>query len=196
MLRRQFLPNPFNPLGQYPNRNEVNAYTRAFVVLSHAEVETYLEGWAKDIARKAEDIWYTSRRITEPLAFLLASLSERIAAPRSLIGGERDSHEQLGASLKKVFQKYYKQVRDNNGVKEGNLLALFSPIGVPRSATSSTLLPMLSSFGASRGVEAHQSAQAVINLLDPETEFNNVTNLAKELLGFDKWLREYRRRIR
>jgi len=56
-LRKQFLPDPFHPLGQYADAARVQAHTRAFLVLSHAEIESYLEGWAKEIARAAERVW-------------------------------------------------------------------------------------------------------------------------------------------
>jgi hypothetical protein len=47
VLRDQFLPDVFDPLGVYPNPTRVQAHTRAFLVLSHAEIEAYLEDWAK-----------------------------------------------------------------------------------------------------------------------------------------------------
>src|SRR5262245_43213452 len=83
-LRAQFLPDPFDPLGQYADAQRVQAYTRAFLVLSHAEVESYLEEWAKEIARASEVIWTTSARMTTPLAFLLATLGERVAMPNTV----------------------------------------------------------------------------------------------------------------
>src|SRR5258708_12724498 len=80
-LRKQFLPDPFHPLGQYADAARVQAHTRAFLVLSHAEIESYLEGWAKEIARPAERVWLSSAKITAPLAFLLATLPKRIPLP-------------------------------------------------------------------------------------------------------------------
>ena len=56
-LRRQFLPTAFDPLGNYPKPLRVQAQTRAFLVLSHAELESFLEEWAKDIAQAAEGLW-------------------------------------------------------------------------------------------------------------------------------------------
>jgi hypothetical protein len=189
-LRHQFLPEPFAPLGVYPNSARVQAHTRAFLVLSHAEIESYLEGWAKDIARAAETRWTSSNKVTKPLAYLLATLAERIE-PKA-----KDSPQKLADASLRLFQKYYKVIKDNNGVKEANVLTLFAPLGIPASALGATLLPSLDSLGSLRGSHAHGSAKAVASVLDPETEFTRVTDLVTELGSLDDWLRKYRAMIR
>jgi hypothetical protein len=189
-LRNQFLPEPFEPLGVYPNSARVQAHTRAFLVLSHAEIESYLEGWAKEIARAAETLWTSSNKVTKPLAYLLATLAERIE-PKT-----KDSPQKLADASVRLFQKYYKVIKDNNGVKEANVLALFAPLGIPASALGATLLPSLDSLGSLRGSHAHESAKAVASVLDPETEFKRVTDLVTELGSLDDWLRKYKTIIR
>ena len=197
-LRKQFLPNPFNPLGQYPNGRRVQAYTRAFLVLSHAEIETYLEDWAKDLARASEKAWTSPRkRVTMPMAFLLTSVAKRIEIPRTLSGpGSKDCPRQLAEVSVKLFQEFYRRVNDNNGIKERNVLTLFGPLGVPASALGSTLLPNLDNFGALRGIHAHHSAKAVPSVLDPDVEYRRVTALVDEIGPLDEWLVLYKRRIR
>ena len=189
-LRRQFLPDPFDPLGVYTDSGRIQAHTRAFLVLSHAEIESYLEGWAKEIARAAETVWMNSQRITRPLAYLLATLAERIEA------SSKDSPQRLAATSVKLFQRYYKVIKDNNGVKESNVLTLFAPLGVPSSALGATLLPNLDSFGSRGGSHAHESAKAVASVLDPETEYKRVVDVVAELASVDDWLRNYKRTIR
>jgi len=196
-LRKQFLPDPFDPLGVYPKSIRVQAHTRAFLVLSHAEIESYLEEWAKEIARASEVVWLSSGKITEPLAFLLATLAQRIEIPPTpLVTNWKDSPQRLAEASVKLFQKYYKQIKDNNGIKEKNVLALFAPLGVPATTLGSTLLPNLDSLGALRGTHAHHSAKAVQSVLDPETEYNRVIDLVDELLVLDQWAANYKRRIR
>jgi RiboL-PSP-HEPN len=196
-LRRHFLPERFDPLGMYPDATRVQAHTRAFLVLCHAEFEGYLEGWAREIARVAETAWTTSNKVTKPLAFLFATISERVEVPVTLVGpNAKDSPQKLADASVKLFQKYYKLIRDNNGVKERNVLALFGPLGLPASALSSTLLPSLDSLGALRGSHAHESAKAVASVLDPQTEYDRVTALLNDLVTLDDWLANYRRAIR
>lgn len=196
-LREQFLPDTFDPLGLYVNAKRVQAQTRAFLVLTHAEIESFLEDWAKDIARASETIWRAKGKFTAPLVFLLCCLAERFELPVPPSGPTtKDTPQKLSDASVKLFQRYYKQIRDNNGIKEKNLLALFSPLGLPLSVIGSTLLPNLDNFGALRGTHAHQSAKAVVSVLDPETEYNRVTALLRELVSLDDWLTQYRRRIR
>jgi hypothetical protein len=138
------LPDEFDPLGGYPDFNRVQAYTRAFIVLSHAEIETYLEGWAKDITSACESVWKSSTRVTNPFAFLLATISERVEIANSLADAKgKDVPTRLLDESIKLFQRHYKQIKDNHGIKEKNFWTLFAPLGVPSGALSSTLLPNL-----------------------------------------------------
>jgi hypothetical protein len=197
-LRKQFLPDPFDPLGVYAEQTRVQAHARAFLVLSHAEMESYIEEWAKDIVRSSETLWLNSRRIAQPLHFVMATLAQRIGIPPTLVGPSvKDSPQRLDEEMDKLFPRYYKRVKDNNGIKEGNILALLGPLGVPITAFgSTTLLPNLDSFGKLRGTHAHYSVKAVATPLDPETEYKRARDLVNELTDLDQWLLQAKRRIR
>src|ERR1051325_3926084 len=145
-LRKQFLPDAFDPLGNYPQPSRIQAHTRAFVIFSHAEIESYLEGWAKDIARSSEQIWQASARITKPLAFLLATAPERVTVTFQLATA-KDTTQKLTEATVTLFHKYYKNIKDNHGIKEANVLGLFGPLGIPGSALGATLIPNLDSCG-------------------------------------------------
>jgi hypothetical protein len=197
LLRNQFLPDPFDHLGVYAEPLKVQAQTRAFLVLSHAEVESYLEEWAKELARAAEDVWTRSRRVAPPLAFLLNWCDERLGAPETLstpaavVGQQR-----LNEVVTIAFRAYFKRIKDNNGVKEKNVLALFAPVGVDASAFPSTLLPNLDDLGTRRGTHAHHSGKSVTSAPDPETEFKRLETVLTDLEPLERWLIDYRRRIR
>jgi hypothetical protein len=197
-LRRQLLPSAFDPLGQYPDMAQVQACARAFLVLSHAEVESYLENWARQIAKRAEQVWTTSKRLSPPLTYLLVTLAEKIVVPQSMDGpNAKDTVERLEEAASRVFQRYYKLVNDNHGIKEANLLGLLGPVGVPVTALGATLLPLLEAFGSLRGDHAHHSAKLVVqSVLDPETEYNRAVALATELGTLDGWFQAYLRQIR
>lgn len=196
MLRRHFLPAAFDPLGSYANSIRVQARTRAFLVLSHAEIEIYLEEWAKDIARTAETLWTTSKRVTTPLAFLLATVADRVGIPQTLQGSSKDSPQRLEDAATSLFEKYYKQIRDNHGIKEKNVLSLLAPLGVPATALGTTLLPDLDTLGTIRGKHAHGSARSVQSVLDPETEYNRIKDLLRELVVLDQWFVRCKRSTR
>ena len=196
-LRRLFLPEHFDPLGVYHDFDRVQAHTRAFIVLSHAELESYLEAWAKDIVRACETVWTSTGRITQPFAFLLATMAERIEVTQTLVDSRgKDTPARLSEASVKLFEKCYKQIKNNHGIKEKNFWSLFAPLGLPSGVLSSTLLPNLDSLGELRGRHAHESIRAVRNVLDPETEYRRVSDLVDELNQLDEWLVKYKSRIR
>src|SRR5437667_1494060 len=138
-LRRELLPNPFDPVGQYPNQSRVQLLTRSFLVLSHAEIETFLEESAKHLARACEDVWNRRNRVTTPLAFLVGSVGDRSPEKGKLsTPGMKDSHGRLADIISKLFREYYKRIKDNHGIKELNVLHLFDPLGVPAAAYTPT----------------------------------------------------------
>jgi hypothetical protein len=197
LLRRQFLPDPFDLLGVYPNQERVHANTRAFLVLSHAELESYLEEWARELARASERIWLTSVRVTMPLAFLLSWSTERLGIPEKLgTPAGAIGRQKLAQIVTKLFQSYYKRVNDNNGVKEKNVLALFAPLGLAPSAFTAALMPNLDELGSIRGTYAHGARKAVTSVLDPETEYKRVMVVLKDLEVFETAAVAYRRGIR
>jgi hypothetical protein len=108
----------------------------------------------------------------------------------------RDGPTRLGEVAKKALAKHYKLVKDNNGVKEKNLLALLLPLGLAAPAINATLCPNLDAFGTTRGTHAHQAASAVLTPLDPETEYKRVKNVLADLIDLDVWLLGYMRRVR
>ena len=197
VLRRTLLPTSFNPIGVYTRPTRVQLKTRAFLVLSHAEIETFLEDWAKCIARACETAWNNSKRVSVPLAFLVSSVGEDFGGPTLLSSGTaKDSHQRFADMITQLFSDFYKNIKNNHGVKEINVLKLFDPLGVPRAAYPATLLPNLESLGEIRGVHAHTSGKSVTSVLDPETEYNRITTVLTDLKTFDQWLVSYRRAIR
>jgi hypothetical protein len=109
-----------------------------------------------------------------------------------------DTPQRLTGATVDLFNSYYERIKDNNGIKEQNVLKLFAPLGMPTAALGLTLLQNLESFGERRGSHAHHSAahQNVISVLDPETEWNAVCALLQDLTALDQWCDACRRTIR
>ena len=186
-LRKELLPDPFNPLGVYPV--EVRTRTRAYLLLSHAAFETYFEGEARLIAERAEVIFTSTGKFTRPLTFLIAR------ADCSNLG-KKTLEQSIVALVDKIFRTYFDDVRDNNGIKELSIFKLFDPLGVPGTIYDPMLLSLLNSFGADRGTHAHQSGAAIHNVIDPETEFDRVQLLVDEVEKFDEKVRAYYKAIK
>jgi hypothetical protein len=128
---------------------------------------------------------------------LLLTSGERAPVANKLATtAEKEMPELVKGLIKKRLQEYYKHIRDNHGVKEMNVLAMYLPLGAPNTAFGSTLLPSLESFGSLRGEYAHNSAKAVRAVPDPEVEFKRVNDLLEEIKVFDQWLMQCIQRIR
>lgn len=185
-LRRHLLPNPFDKLGSYADSDKVQTHTRAFVVLCHAELEGYFEAWTKDLLRKAEQLWTKNRRIS-PLVPYLIVFRSGIKPPQALANASQDAPSLLSAEISSGFNDLYKAIKDNHGIKEKNLLPLLTPLGIPGSALTSSLIADLDSFGSRRGEHAHSRTASVTSVLDPEIEFDRVCRLIDDLKPFDAW---------
>ncbi|AJX80848.1 hypothetical protein BG97_2678 [Burkholderia pseudomallei 7894] len=195
-IRSTFLPANFDPLGTYPDQLQVHAHTRAFLLLSHAEIEHFLEGWAKAIAKAAEDSWKNNGKYHKPTAFLAAAHSERVPVSEKISGSSKGDFEAIfQKNLTAAFADFYKIIKDNNGIKEHNFAKMFSPIGLVIGNLPINLLSQLDSLGEKRGAEAHNSGKSVPVLLDPETEYKSVKGLVADLGVLDSFLENYRQGI-
>ncbi|MDC6129325.1 HEPN domain-containing protein [Burkholderia gladioli] len=192
-IRRVFLPAAFDPSGTYPDQLLVHTHTRAFLLLSHAEIEHFLEVSAKAIARTAEDSWKLHGKFYKPTAFIAAAHSVRVPVNEKVAGTSKGDFGQVfSQSLLAAFAEFYKVIKENNGIKEHNFAKMFTPIGLSISDLSGTLLTRLDALGEKRGAEAHNSGKSVPVLLDPETEYKSVKELVADLELLDSFLEAYR----
>lgn len=193
-LRRHFLPKVFRPLGDYSRPTRVQAHTRAFIVLVHAEIESYLEDWSQEVTDTCETKWDTASRISKPLSCLLSASDQCLQLPTNQLEIQQEEMPaRVHNVIKAVIRSHKKTIKKNNGIKETNLLSLFAPLGLPSIALGSTLIPNLNSYGALRGELVHKSQKAVARTLDVETEFNKAISLIADIEDLDKWLRNCRR---
>src|SRR5450759_1808495 len=103
--------------------------------------------WAKDIARKSQNVWASTGKVTLPLAFLLATSPGRLKVAEKLpADAQVATPMQFARLVDKCLEDYYNLIADNNGVKERNVLSLLSRLGAPNTAYGATLLPDLDSL--------------------------------------------------
>src|SRR5690554_4327391 len=70
-LRRHLLPAKFSPTGEYSDRQLDRA--RGYRLLVHAEIESYLEDVAREVATKAIQEWSNNKKPSTILLSFLAS---------------------------------------------------------------------------------------------------------------------------
>ncbi|MER5461988.1 HEPN domain-containing protein [Streptomyces sp. NPDC002668] len=189
-LDRLFLPTQ-SPVGSY-TADEYDQ-VRAFIVLSHAEVEEYIEAMCLNILQKAEARWCSSAFAGACVAALMLYNDKQTKPPKSLAKqAQKDTVDEI---VKSAFQKHRNLAeRENHGVKEANLLRLLLPIGFKESDFDSVWLGVMNSFGANRGMVAHQSASRVQNPPDPAISRRQVQDALSGLLLLESVFARIKRR--
>lgn len=79
--------------------------------------------------------------------------------------------------------------RENNGIREKNLLALLLPIGVDLRTVDPLLIGRLDDLGSRRGAAAHLSiSRAVRTGVDPANELAEIKHIRAGLAAVDALL--------
>ncbi|MER6292391.1 HEPN domain-containing protein [Streptomyces althioticus] len=189
-LAHLFLPR-LSSVGRYTQ--EEYDYVRAFIVLAHAEVESYVESMCLDVLRKVEDRWDSSSIAGPCIAGLMLYSDKQVSPPKAL--SKQSQNETIDSIVKNSIDKHRRFTqRDNHGVKEANLLRLLLPIGFQEADFDPVWLGTMNSFGVSRGLVAHQSANRVQNPPDPVIARQQVNDVLAGLATLEPVFARLRRR--
>jgi len=172
VLKKQFLD--FNSDNSPSSQNQDKL--RAFKLLAHAEIESYIEDAALDIWKGCKSEWTNNKRFLPSLVFLIMYSSSKFEAnEHQLIVDER---------IEQILNTYQNVVSKNNGIMRKNILQLFMPLGIKYADIDSTWLSTINSYGSSRGNVAHTSF-AVQQQLDMKDELNNLDLVLKGIKKLD-----------
>lgn len=190
-LRRHLLPRQWNPTGSYSERIADRA--RAFRVLSHAEIEYFIENVILDAVEKKYLEWKGARLPSYVMTCLLAaSKVDWVDTEASAVGIipltgakiKKDDHS-IHDMIDRAVKQYRNIVDDNHGIKPANLKRLIMPVGIALSDLDPTWLNHMDTFGAKRGAIAHRSRLGLSVPLDPKTESDTVDLLLVGLKELD-----------
>jgi hypothetical protein len=186
-LRKRLLPKVFSATGSYNMRQYDKV--RAYRLLAHAEVESYLEDRARTVAATAYSKWQVDHRPRSVLISLLAFhlQQEELSAQKlkEVLSGVRQHTED---SVKSATQAYNKMLSNNNGIKEENVLRILLPLGIEAGDIDSTWLRTIHDFGKQRGETAHTSIRTQ-QPPDPESELRIVSDIVGGLKNIDQQLK-------
>lgn len=189
-LRKVYLPKQFSPTGTY--NDVVYEKVRAYKVLVHAEMEFYFEEIALIIAKKAYAKWCKYRKASTPLMAIVAYYSGTFPSlPQTHTGNRSD--EDIDWRINKAYTEYNSLVRNNNGIKEKDILSIFLPIGVISTDIDEDLLIRLNSFGTERGQIVHSTRAN--QPADPHDALDDIENIMTLIDSFDEFLRNYREKV-
>lgn len=185
-LRRRLLPKTFSPTGSY--RMQQYDKVRAYRLLAHAELESYLEDRARTMATVAYNKWKVDGRprsvLISLLAFHLIQDGLNGQKLREVLSGTRRHTDD---SVRSATQAYNNMLSKNHGIKEENILRILLPLGVEASDIDSAWLRTIHDFGQKRGETAHTSTRTQ-QPPDPESELRVVSDILVGLKRIDQKL--------
>ena len=177
-LRRHLLPAKFSPTGSYNDR--ILDRARAYRVLAHAEIESYLEDEVRDVLQFALRRWKTTGAMNKVLMSLVVAVrfgladdeSAELGVQPASIPRDTELHDFVKEAAKRAFQR----IDSNNGVQERDLKKLLMLVGVRLSDLDSVWLVSMTTFGKERGQVAHLGRGGLTQQTDPEAELKRVRN--------------------
>lgn len=182
-LEKTILPTP-RISGNYTKKE--SDLIRSYVLLVHAEIEFYFENIAKDKAQKSLAKWMSSRRKSNCLLAIMAFCSSEIKWDDI----QNPNKEKLDFRINKVVRHYIDRLdKKNNGVKAKNIKNILLPMGIEEHEIDEAWLNTMNSFGATRGMIAHNTIR-VQTQIDLVTEKNNINqNILREIQRLDELLK-------
>ena len=177
-----FLPDPpLPPLSRLSYTNAEFDSTRAYVVLSHAEIEAYCEELALRKAQGAK-VQFDTNGVVQPV--LRRMVGYYVARNGKSWDNVAAPPPDVVASATESFKSV---VRGNHGVKINNLEKLFFPLGIcdRHLVRLQTWLAQMNSFGERRGSFAHSSI-GVQQQPDPLSQLTTVNQLLNGLEELDR----------
>ena len=177
-LEKNILPNErFD--GNYTKREQ--DLIRSYVLLSHAEIEAFIEDRAKEKVSKALLSWNSNRTKSNCLKSVLSFTGHELSFDKNA------NANNIQYRMNTTIAHFMSSVVDkNHGVKEKNILKMLLPIGIEINEIDQTWLSVMESFGSTRGNIAHNSFQ-VQNRIDRNSELHRINNqIVPELVNIDK----------
>ncbi len=193
-LKRLLLPSKFDPTGSYKDPLRVTTRALSFRVLSHAEVETYLEDRALEVATTALKSWRDNRFVSIVTFHLLgfggvetARPPQSLAAPDAQKAKDWATRVAIDDRLTRCVSGFYYRVsKENHGVKEQNIVEMLIPLGFDMSLCDPLFMQKMNSFGEARGAVAHTSGTAHIKkAIDPKDEYSILKGILDSLRPID-----------
>lgn len=166
---------------------------RAFIVLTHAEVESFIEHRVLGELNLRMRAWKEHKRPSGVLMGLLAFSGqswpgpiEDLSAPtigdRAPSWALRDLQRRLDAAITCANARIRVA---NHGVRSKDALAMLLPLGFDVSMVDPDLIRELDDFGSQRGQIAHTSARTVKSQPDPAAFRTKANGLLKRLGQLD-----------
>jgi hypothetical protein len=162
-----------------PNTQLSQDKLRAYRLLVHAEIESYLETIVGNKVQKSLTDWNKKSKVNIVLLSLLAYNSQEFPSVPNTIQNVT-THNDLNFRIHKVISDFSNLITMNHGIKEKNISNLLVRIGVDVTHIDQTLISNMNSYGVERGDLAH-STYKIHKLINPFDEKDIVGKIISDL---------------
>jgi hypothetical protein len=178
LIEKTYITFAYDPLGNYSRENLLNA--ASYLLLIHAELETYIEGCVRRAIRASEKGWTKNRRTCRPL------VASCLFSSKSATPDKHSTKDELGGFVTSALKNAEAKLSGNHGIKEHNIIPLLHVIGFPVEKADPILIAELDAIGSIRGDHAHNSArQHFAARFDPFAIKSKIEGALKLLEKFD-----------
>jgi hypothetical protein len=179
IIEKNLLPK-IKLTGTYTEREK--NLVRGYLLLAHAEIESYFEEIANNVVLSAHSKWEKTKKPSHIITSLIAYLGcKSQEVPESINDTSRALIEKR---VKESLDLYVKYLKQNHGIKQKNILRILLPLGIPLNEIDSAWLLEMDTFGDDRGEIAHHSIK-VQKIIDPSTEQKRVERVLVEIKKID-----------
>jgi hypothetical protein len=193
VLRRAYLPWKLSPTGVYKNPERVSIHSLGYRILSTAEIEHFIEDRCVEVAKTALASWRARRHLSQTILHLAAFSGMRFPPPPDTVnptpGFQKDWDDLVSPNhrIDRCVSHYVRYVtKENNGVREKNLMKMLVPLGIDPRMVDQTFISRLDNLASLRGDAAHLSTRHAVRIgVDPATELKRVTDLKTGLRAVD-----------
>lgn len=177
-LESRYLPEAEDKLGDYSLDQQDDA--RSCILLSHAEIEDYLEQMAEVLCADVQDRFNMKEFNDISIRFLY-------------FAGKKDTelrHPNSAAAALNGFSALFKKrvVKNNNGIKEKDLRKLFDPFFDVDDLFGSELLAQVDYLGTKRGECAHKGFVGIRQTVNAFEVRSAIDCVIDGLFDFDTYI--------
>jgi hypothetical protein len=162
-LKNRFLQ--FDNLDSFVTENQDKLMS--FRLLVHAELEYFIEEYARTIINRFLSDWTIRRRVLPGLRYLILYSTNKF---------DNENYINIDDRIRGCCQSFISRIDNNHGIKQKNIISLFVPLGVTQSYLDNAWLATMDSFGTRRGSYAHKSYSVQVQI-DKATELNEIKHV-------------------
>lgn len=153
---------------------------RAFVVLCHAEIESFIEAIAADVSAAAVKNMNAGQANVTAMNMLTFSNLEPNSAGEFVIPSGSKQLRKLSTRLGAATARQKEAIEDNNGISQKYMAKMLVPLGITSEVIDPVWVNLVDAFANKRGAFAHKSKRSVEakpDALNPSDVYSDATRI-------------------